>query len=135
MRTLRSKVYTLAAGAFSVFLISAVTALAQGQAILQNPLGGGTQSICGFLKNILNVVLAISIPFIVLFIIYAGFLFIAARGKPAELEKAKRNFLYVIVGTFVFLGCWVLGQVVANTINAIEQGSGVTSNTSLISCN
>jgi hypothetical protein len=133
MRTTKAKLYTLAAGALSVFLISVAQAYAQ--AVIQNPLGGGSQSLCGFIKNILNVVLAVAIPFIVLFIVYAGFLFIFARGKPAEIERAKRNFLYVIIGTFVFLGCWVLGQVVANTINAIEQGSGTAGNTSFISCN
>jgi hypothetical protein len=64
---------------------------------------------------------------------YAGFLFIWSRGNPAALAKAKSFLRYVLIGTAIFYGSWVLSQVIASTINQIAQGSGAAF--SVMSCN
>ena len=89
---------------------------------LVNPLGDIT--FCKLVKNILQAVLQIGIPVAVLFLVYAGFLFVVARGNPTGLEKAKKNLKYVLLGIAIFLGAWVIGQVIAATINSLSQGSG-----------
>lgn len=96
---------------------------------VQNPLG--VSSFCGLIKAILQAVIAIGIPIAVLFIVYAGFKFVIAQGKPDKLKEARANLLYVFVGIGIFLGAWLLAMVIANTINAVGQGSGQTQ---IISC-
>lgn len=100
-----------------------------GQYKVQNPLG--TNSICGLIKKILQAAIAIGIPIAVLFIVYAGFKFVMARGSPEKLVEARQNFMWTLVGIGIFLGAWLLAQVIANTINALQAGSG---NQSVISC-
>ena len=90
---------------------------------LLNPLDG-ISSICQLLQKVLGVLLAFGVPIAVLFLVYAGFLFVKARGNPKELIHARRNFKYVILGIMLFLGAWMLGQIVASTINTLGAGSG-----------
>ena len=53
-----------------------------------NPLKNA-ETINGLIKTILEGVIKIGIPIIALAIIYCGFLFVSARGKPESLKKAK----------------------------------------------
>ena len=96
-----------------------------------NPLGGVT-SICGLIKALLGAAIAIGIPIAVLFIVYAGLLFVLARGNSEKLADARQNMLYVVIGIAIFLGAWLLASVIANTVNALQAGSGQSS---VISCN
>ena len=80
-------------------------------------------SICGLIKQLLSVFLTIGTPIAVLFLVYAGFLFVIARGNSAKLNLAKSNFVHVVLGIAIFLGAWLMGQVIANTINAIAPGT------------
>lgn len=68
------------------------------------------------IKSILNAALIIGVPIIVLFLVYAGFMFIIARGNTTKLEDARRNLLWVVVGAGVFLGAWTIAQIIANTL-------------------
>jgi len=96
-----------------------------GACLFNNPLGSTT--LCGFVKNLVQAAITIFIPVAVLFIIWSGFQFVFAQGRPKELQKARRNFYWTIIGLAIFLGAWILVTVIAATINAI---GGAT----LISC-
>jgi hypothetical protein len=87
-----------------------------------NPLSQDT--ICGALKLFLQALLTLGIPIAVLFIVYAGFLFVWARGSAKGLQHAKTNLLYTILGIAIFMGAWLLGQIVANTFSALANSSG-----------
>jgi hypothetical protein len=91
-----------------------------------NPLNANT--ICDALKLFLQALLTLAIPVAVLFLVYAGFLFVWARGKPAGLVHARRNLFFTILGIAIFMGAWLLGQVVANTFNALARGAGQPNN-------
>ncbi len=93
---------------------------------LQNPLNVST--ICGLIKKVLNVILGLGIPVAMLFLVYSGFLFVVARGNPAKLKEARLNLVHVIFGIALFLGAWLLGQLVANTINSINPGTVTATN-------
>jgi hypothetical protein len=100
------------------------------QTTLSNPLN--FYSICGLVKAIFNVILTLGTPIAVLFLVYAGFRFIVARGNPGELQKARTNLVHVILGIAIFLGAWILGQIIASTINSIATSAGqqsITGNT------
>ncbi|HEY6021744.1 MAG TPA: pilin [Candidatus Paceibacterota bacterium] len=98
-----------------------------GNCAVQNPLGS-TTSLCGLLKKLFQAVVTIAIPIAVLFIIWSGFQFVLAQGRPKELQKARKNFYYTLIGIAIFLGAWLLATIIASTINAIG-GSNI------ISCN
>ena len=85
---------------------------------LQNPLVVNT--ICGLIKIILNFLLSIGGPIAALFLVWAGFMFVKARGNSSELNNAKKNLVAVFVGIFIFLSAWFLGQVIANTLKSIS---------------
>lgn len=49
-------------------------------------------------------------------IIYSGFLFVKAQGKPEALKNARAAFTWTIVGVFIILGAEVLVDVIINTL-------------------
>ena len=56
---------------------------------------------------------------VVLAIIYAGFLFVAAKGNPEELNKAKKTFYWTIIGSLVLLGAQIIASVIEKTLKEI----------------
>lgn len=85
-----------------------------------NPFKGG-DTLYSFVRMLLNdVVLPIGGVVVVFFIIYSGFLFVTARGNTSQLAKARENFLWVIIGSAVLLGSWVIALAVEGTINSLK---------------
>ena len=82
---------------------------------LSNPLGD-IDSFPELIKAVLDGAFIIGLPVAVLFIVIAGFRFVWARGNPTELEKAKRNLLYTVVGIAVFFGAWLITEVIVGTL-------------------
>ncbi|OHA89133.1 MAG: hypothetical protein A2653_02900 [Candidatus Zambryskibacteria bacterium RIFCSPHIGHO2_01_FULL_43_25] len=87
---------------------------------LQNPLKGGTDNLYDFIRVVINdVILPVGGVVVTIMIIFAGFKFVTAQGNEAKLEVAKRNFLYVAIGTAVLLGAWVIAKAIEATINQL----------------
>lgn len=72
------------------------------------------------IRIILEGLLKIGIPIVALAIIYAGFLFVAARGNPEKLETAKQTLLYTIIGAAILLGSWGIAKMISTTIEALK---------------
>jgi len=64
---------------------------------------------------ILDFVTQVGAVIAVLFMVYAGALFVFARGNETELQKAKQAFLWTLIGALIVLGAFVLGEVIKNT--------------------
>ena len=86
---------------------------------LCNPIPSVT-TVGGFVQILLSIILTIGIPIVAFFIIYSGFLFVMARGKPEDLETAKRAFGYTVIGAALLLGAWVFAQAISATVNALK---------------
>ncbi len=84
---------------------------------LQNPITPTT--IGGLLDTILGVVVQLTIPVAVILIIYSGFLFLVAQGKPTEISKASKTLMWTVVGTVVILGASYIATIIQSTINQI----------------
>jgi hypothetical protein len=84
---------------------------------LENPLK--FDSIQGFVEGFLRAIVMIAIPLITIFIVYAGFLFISARGNSGKLNEAKNNFMYVIMGAILILSAWVLATLIGGTVRQL----------------
>lgn len=89
---------------------------------IQNPLKGGIDSIPALISAILEIVVAIGTPIAVLFIIYAGFKFVIARGNMTKVTEAKNMLLYAIIGIVILLGAELLSIVVRGTIEQLGTG-------------
>lgn len=89
------------------------------RATLQSPLGG-VANLNDLIEKILKVVVDIGTPIAVLFIIYAGFLFVTAQGNETKITKAKNAFTWAIIGTAVLLGAWVLALAIEGTIGNLQ---------------
>ena len=85
---------------------------------IDNPLGED-MDIIDFLKRLFVNIVKIAFPFLVLFMMWSGFMFVEARGNEEKLKKAKKNFLYVVIGALLVLGAWTIATVLKGTVNEI----------------
>lgn len=83
-----------------------------------NPLGQVT-GICQLLKIVLNIAMLIGAPIGMLYVVYAGFRLVAARGNYEALNAAKRNLMWTLVGIAIFIGVWSFVQLLANTLGSL----------------
>ena len=90
---------------------------------IRNPLGSNYPDIPSFIEAVLNIVLMIGVPIIVLAIIYCGFLFVTALGKPEEIAKAKKAFIYTLVGAALLLGCFIIANAIKGTVDEIRSNT------------
>lgn len=70
-------------------------------------------------SKISEIVLMIGIPVAVMFIIYAGFLFVTARGSEEKVTKARQTFTWAIIGTAILLGAKIIAMAVEATIKSL----------------
>jgi hypothetical protein len=84
---------------------------------VKNPLK--VKNIQDLLAVILSAVVQISIPFLVLALMWVGFLFIAARGNPEKLSKAKQALFFTLLGALIILGAQTLSTVLSGTIEQL----------------
>lgn len=88
---------------------------------IPNPLKVDT--IYEFIRLVIdNIVLPIGGVLAVLYIMYAGFLMVTARGDEAQIKKGRAAFLHAAIGTAILLGAWVIAIVIENTINSLRTG-------------
>lgn len=87
-------------------------------AVLENPLSNIT-SIPEFFLAIIDILMIFAIPFIVFFIIYAGFLYVTARGNAETIKKAHNALLYALIGGLLILGARTLLTIIENTVSQI----------------
>ena len=84
-----------------------------------NPLKYDT--IQAVLAAILSVVVQVATPFVVLAVIWCGFLLVTARGNPEKIKKAKDALFYTIIGAVLMLGAAVLSSSLSDTITQITK--------------
>jgi len=84
-------------------------------AALNNPLDSSISTIPAFFIAVINILMIFAIPFIVLFIIYAGFLYVSARGNAETIKKAHAALLYALIGGLLILGSRTLLTIISNT--------------------
>lgn len=74
----------------------------------------------GFVVGLLNALLKIGIPIMTIFLVYSGLRLVMARGNEKELEEAKKNLLWVIIGAAVLLGAWTIVKVLKGTFDQLD---------------
>ena len=82
---------------------------------LDDPLGAkGT--ITDLVAKILDMVVLLMSPIVVVMILYAGFLFVSARGNAEKLSSAKNALMYAIIGAALVLGAKGIALAIQYTV-------------------
>lgn len=100
---------------FSLFLPSGVSA--QG-GVIQNPLGD-VVDVRVLVSKALSFIAEIGAVFCVLALIYAGFLYVKARGNSKEISTAHTVLKNTVYGIILVLGAQLLASVITGTISAL----------------
>jgi hypothetical protein len=90
---------------------------------LCNPLK--VNSIEQLVLTIIDVILVFLLPVIILYIMYAGYLFVTAQGNPGEITRARNALLTALIGGVIVLGARAILDVVKGTINAVTNDSAM----------
>ncbi len=91
-----------------------------GDNFLKNPLAPGLDTFPKIFAAIVNnIVLPIAVPFIVIMLIYTGFLFVKARGKPEDLKEAKEALKYTLIGAGIVLASFVIANAIQATVSEL----------------
>mgnify|MGYP001581486295 CR=1 FL=1 len=89
--------------------LGANTALAYD---IPNPINAG--SFADVVYQLVYILTIIASPIAVLFLMYAGLLFVTARGSEEQLKKAKGVFFYTIIGVAILVGAYAIASAVVN---------------------
>lgn len=95
---------------FILFIFFIFTAIVYAEETVPNPLGFTT---FGQLAEIISkAALTIGSVLAVLFIIWAGFLFVTARGNEEQIKQARSTFTWTVIGIAVLFGAYVIATAV-----------------------
>jgi hypothetical protein len=87
--------------------------------IIVNPFKQDT--IEGLINVVLNdILIPIGGVVAVIMVMYAGFLFVTARGNEAQITKAKQALLYAVIGAAILLGAKVISDAISKTITQLK---------------
>lgn len=81
---------------------------------LENPLKA--ESIRDVIFLIVDLAIWLGTAFAILAIIFVGFKFIYAQGKPEEIKEAKMWFMYIIIGLAILISSKVIVVIIQNTL-------------------
>jgi hypothetical protein len=88
--------------------------------IIENPFKQDT--IKGLIETIVNdILMPIGGVIAVMMIMYAGFLYVTARGDSGQITKAHDALKYAVIGAAILLGAWVISQAIGNTIDQLKK--------------
>lgn len=79
------------------------------------------KSIESFIKAVVNeILMPIGAVVAGLMVMYAGFLYVTARGSETQIKKAHDALLYAVIGAAILLGAWVISNAINATINELK---------------
>jgi hypothetical protein len=117
-RTIVTHLYTF----FVLFMLSAHVATGVQYPNPLNPGGEGEiTTIPAFLALVLNGLSLLLMPLVVIFIIYAGYLFVTAQGEEGKIQKARSALLWTIIGAGVILGAQIMARILQDTLTEFNQ--------------
>jgi len=86
---------------------------------ITNPLRIGSDIPSIITAVLQNIVMPLASVLVVLAILYSGFKFVIAQGKPKEIEEARSGLLWVLIGALVLLGATGISAALKSTVDSI----------------
>jgi len=87
---------------------------------IDNPVKGDLEKI---IANVVKVAQVLILMVSVLYIIYAGSMFVFARGDTARIAEARNSLLYAMIGIGLVLGAQVLVETITTTVTEVTSSS------------
>lgn len=78
------------------------------------------KAIADMVKGFIQAVMYIGTVALATFIVWTGFLFVAAQGSRQGLQKAKQMAIWVSIGGAIILGMWLIYTLVDNTLTSLS---------------
>ena len=95
-----------------VFLVHSAFAQTCPPGQICNPIQlGSFEAVIGAIASLLA---RVAIPLVSIFFIYAGFLFVTARGNDAKLKSAKDVLYYSVIGALIIVGAKIFAEALIN---------------------
>jgi uncharacterized BrkB/YihY/UPF0761 family membrane protein len=85
---------------------------------IPNPLGG-VNDLSQVVAAVVDIVQILLIMATVLYLLYAGLMFVTARGEPSKISKARDALLWGMVGAALILAARVLVVTLQSTVGNI----------------
>lgn len=85
-------------------------------ASLDNPLA--IDDIQDLFEAVLTAFIILCIPFVVFFVIFAGFQYVTAQGSPEKIKSASRSLTYAIIGGVIIAGAIAIATIVGSTVRS-----------------
>ena len=82
-----------------------------------NPIG--SSSVGDVVCSIAILLAKVGVPIAVVFLLWAGLLFVTARGNEEQLKKAKNAFFWTVVGVALLVGAIFIAEAVLNFGSAL----------------
>ncbi len=89
-----------------------------GQTTFANPIAAA--SLTELLTMVLDAVILILFPFIVLYLVYAGFKLVAAQGNSTKVNEAKAQIMYALIGALIILAAGAISLAIKGTVENIR---------------
>jgi hypothetical protein len=86
---------------------------------LENPLNA--DSLVEFVAQVLKLVYQVGLPVVIIMIVYAGFLYVKARGNPGEIQSAHNALRWTLIGAAIILGASVIAVAIEGTIKSLAK--------------
>lgn len=87
---------------------------------LPNPLAGTVDTLPEFFQKVVYIIIKIGVPLVAMAIVFAGFLFVTARGSDEQLKKAKLAFTFAIIGGLILLASWAVADAIKDALTTIN---------------
>lgn len=84
-----------------------------------NPLKD-TGSLQDLIVKLLEIAMQIGVPLSAVMIMYAGFLYVTAGGKEAQVTKAHQALLWSVVGAAVLMGAFAIVTMLKATVEGLK---------------
>lgn len=94
---------------------------------LNNPLSPVFSTVPAFIAGFMKVIVMISLPVVAVYLVYAGYLYVYARGRGAELGTAHANIIGTLKGAALILGGWAIAVLIWGTLAPLLNLGGGTS--------
>lgn len=107
---------------FAITLLPLVSKAAQNcssekPGYFTNPICSDTLD--GFLLQLLDVVILLGAIAVVFFLILAGFKYVTARGDEKQISSAHQTLTWTIIGGAIVLGARVIASAIQATVNEL----------------
>lgn len=105
---------------FWTLIFKGATALAAGDPSatgLKNPLQWG--SFADAVPTLMDGLIRIGVIVAVVYLVYVGYLYVSAVGKPDKIKTANNALLYAVIGIAVLVGSKAIAVLVSNTLKTV----------------